>query len=106
MICGQPGAGTAVVMLPAAANVPARIASSAVLVNGKPAAAVSVAGNNVTISLPLKRPGVSCMVVGPGTLTLTLTRAAGLGNPAAAGKYAIRIRRNTRTFATSVAISA
>ncbi len=106
MVCGQPGAGTAVIMLPTAADVPARIATSAVRVNGKAAPAVSVAGHDVTISLPLKRPGVTCMVVGPGTLTLTLTRAAGLGNPAAAGKYTIRIRRRTRTFTTSVAISA
>jgi hypothetical protein len=106
MVCGQPGPGTAVIMLPAAADVPARIARSAALVNGKPAAAVSVAGNDVTISIPLKRPGVSCMIVGPGTLTLTLTRAAGIGNPEAAGTYTIRIRRKTRTFTTSVAISA
>lgn len=106
MVCGQPGTGTAVVMLPAAANVPDTIPSSAVLVNGKPAPKVSISGHAVTVSLPLKRPGVTCMVVGPGTLTLTLTRAAGLGNPAAAGTYAIHIRRNARTFTTSVAISA
>jgi len=106
MVCGQPGAGTAVITLPAAADVPGRIASSAVLVNGKPTPSVRVSGHDVTIAMPLKRHGVTCMVVGPGTLTLTLTRAADIGNPATAGTYTIRIRRDARTFTTSVAISA
>ena len=106
MVCGQPGAGTAVIALPAAVDVPAAITTSSVLVDGKPAQAVRVSGHDVTVSLPLKRPGVTCMIVGPGTLTLTLTRAAGLGNPAAAGTYTIHVRRNLRTFTTSVDISA
>jgi hypothetical protein len=106
MICGQPGAGKAVVTLPSASAVPRRIDSSAVLVNGKPSPAVSVSGHDVSIAMPLKRPGVSCMVVGPGTLTLTLTRAAGLGNPARAGTYAIRAHKNAQAFVASVAIAA
>ena len=106
MVCGQPGVGTAIVTLPAAASVPRTIDDSAALVNGKPAARVSVSGHDVTITLPPRRPGVTCMVMGPGTLTLTLMRAAGLGNPKAAGTYTIRVRRGTRSFQARVHISA
>ena len=105
MVCNQPGLGKAIVTLPQASSVPARIDSAAVLVNGKPAPAVSVSGHDVSITMPARR-GVTCMVMGPGTLTLTLTRAAGLGNPAQAGTYTIRARRNTRTFQAKVHISA
>jgi hypothetical protein len=106
MICGEPGAGRAVVSLPAASAVPRTIDGAAVLVNGKPAPSVSVSGHKVSIAMPPKRPGVTCMVVGPGTLTLTLTRAAGIGNPATAGTYTIRVRRNRLAFTAKVAISA
>jgi len=106
MICGEPGAGKAVVSLPGGSEVPRTIDNAAVLVNGKPSPAVSVSGRDVSISMPLKRPGVHCMVVGPGTLTLTLTRAAGIGNPATAGTYTIRVLRNKLAFTAKVAISA
>ena len=105
MTCGQPGLGKAVVTLPAAAFVPRSIGSAAVLVNGKPSPSVAVSGHDVSITMPLKRPGVSCMSIGPGTLTLTLTRAAGIGNPRAAGTYVIHVRRNALSFAASVSIS-
>lgn len=106
MVCGQPGPGRVVVTLPKAADVPAKIDSAAVLVNGNPTPSVSVSGHTVSIAMPLKRPGVSCMVVGPGLLTLTLTRAAGIGNPKSAGTYTIRVLRNALSFTTSVSISA
>ena len=106
MTCGQPGAGKAVVTLPAADVVPHRIDGAAVLVNGEPSPAVSISGRDVSIAMPPKRPGVSCMSIGPGTLTLVLTRAAGLGNPAKAGTYAILARKNAAVFAASVAITA
>ena len=106
MVCNQPGLGKTIVTLPQAASIPTRIDSAAVLVNGKPAPAVSVSGHDVSVTMPTKRPGVSCMVMGPGTLTLTLTRAAGLGNPAQAGTYTIRAQRNARTFRAEVHISA
>lgn len=105
MICGRPGTGTAVVTLPAAAAVPRRIAAAAVLVNGKPAPSVSVSGHDVTITMPPRRPGVTCMVVGPGTLTLTLTRAAGIANPRVPGTYTIRVERDARSFRARVHIS-
>ena len=106
MVCGQPGAGKAIVSLPADTAVPSRIDSSAVLVDGKPTPSVTVSGHDVSIAMPLRRPGVTCMIVGPGTLTLTLTRAAGLGNPKSAGAYTIRVRRNTQSFQAAVHISA
>ena len=105
MVCGQPGLGKAVVSLPAAAVVPAAIGTASVLVNGKPAPAVSTSGHSVSISLPLHH-GVTCMIVGPGTLTLTFMRSAGLGNPLKAGSYTIRVQRRTQTFRASVQISA
>lgn len=106
MVCGYPGQGKAIVTLPSAAFVPGRMSSAAVLVNGKPAPAVDVSGHDVAITLPPRPRGVSCMVVGPGTLTMTLTRAAGLGNPKRAGTYAIRVRRDTSSFRANVEISA
>lgn len=105
MVCGQPGRGTAVVSLPGAAVVPRGISRSAVLVNGKPAPSVSVSGHDVSIAMPLPR-GVTCMSVGPGTLTLTLTQAAGIGNPKAPGTYTIRVQRNARLYSARVQISA
>jgi len=106
MVCDQPGLGKATVLLPQASSVPARIDRAAVLVNGKPAPAVSVAGHDISITMPAKPSGATCMVMGPGTLTLTLTRAAGLGNPARAGAYTIRVRRNKQSFQANVDISA
>lgn len=105
MVCGQPGIGKAIVTLPDAADVPHAIDSTSVLVNGKPSPSVSVAGHDVSIAMPVHH-GVTCMSIGPGTLTLTLTRAAGIGNPTSAGTYTIRVHRNALAFAASVAISA
>jgi hypothetical protein len=105
MVCGQPGRGTATVSLPAAAVVPQSIASSAVLVNGKQAPSVSVSGHDVSIAMPLPK-GVTCLSYGPGTLTLTLTRDAGIGNPRAPGTYMIRVHRNAQLFSARVEISA
>jgi hypothetical protein len=105
MVCGQPGLGKAIVSLPNAAVVPASIHTASVLVNGKPAPAVSTSGHDVSISLPVHR-GVTCMIMGPGTLTLTFMRSAGLGNPAKPGTYTIRVQRRAQTFRASVQISA
>jgi hypothetical protein len=105
MVCGQPGPGTAVVILPAAAMVPTSIDASAVLVNGKPTSSVDVSGHDVTIAMPTQK-GISCASIGPGTLTLVLTRAAGVGNPGAAGTYMIRVHRRTLTFEAPVHITA
>jgi hypothetical protein len=62
-----------------------------------------VDGHVITIGLP-KPPQVTCTSIGPGTLTVTFTAAAGLGNPAAAGAYAVQARMAGRTFAARLAI--
>jgi len=98
MQCGRPGAGPIVVSLPAAERVPHAIARANVLVDGKAPRSVSVSGHAVTIALVLPH-GITCMVIGPGTLTVSFTRAAGLGNPAAAGRYRAGVRVGARTFA-------
>jgi len=94
MQCGYPGPGPVVVQLPAAEMVPARIARTAVLVNGKSAPGVQVTGRAVMVALP-PRPQVMCDVIGPGTLTVVFTRAAGLGNPSRAGNYTVTATRGT-----------
>lgn len=106
MVCGDPGRGQAIVTLPDAAFVPGRIDRAAVLVNGKPTSAVRVSGHDVSIAMPPRHKGISCMSIGPGTLTLELTRRAGLGNPKAAGMYTIHVRHNADAFEAGVHISA
>ena len=94
MQCGYPGPGPVVVQLPAAELVPARIARTAVLLDGKAAPGVQVAGHAISVALP-PRPQVMCDVIGPGKLTITFTRAAGLGNPSRGGSYTVTATRGT-----------
>jgi hypothetical protein len=103
MQCGYPGPGPIVVQLPAGERVPATIAPSALLVNGKPAPGVRVAGRTVSIDLPA-RPAIMCDVIGPGTATVVFTRAAGLGNPAGAGSYTVTVTRHGSSAAARLAI--
>lgn len=105
MVCGQPGPGTAVLTLPHAAFVPGTVPAAAVMVNGKPAEAVHVSGHDLSVTLPRHR-GVTCYVMGPGTLRITLTKAAGIGNPSARGRYPIHVHRKALAFTANVDISA
>ena len=57
------------------------------------------------VALP-PRPEVMCDVIGPGRLTIAFSRAAGLGNPAAAGSYTVTARRQAAAFAARFAIRA
>src|SRR5690348_2976686 len=82
MQCGYPGRDPVRLTVPAP---PGRLARAAVLVNGKPATAVSTKGRVVTIAMP-KRPEILCDAIGPGALKL---RVGGLRNPAAAGAYRV-----------------
>jgi hypothetical protein len=91
------------VRFPAAATVPASIARSAVLVDGKAAPSVSVAGHTVSVALP-PRPQVMCDAIGPGKLTIAFTHAARLGNPTRAGTYAVTATRQASTFVARLAI--
>ncbi len=91
MQCGSPGAGPLVVQLPSAMSVPVSIAPSSVLVNGAPAASVKVKGSKLTVGIPQKGGFITCDVIGMGTLTVVVTRSAGLHNPKAKGIYGFRV---------------
>ena len=62
--CGRLVGGALVVRLPAQERVPATVAATAVLIGGKPAGAVAVAGHTLTVSIPRPR-GMMCDVIGP-----------------------------------------
>ena len=102
--CGRLVGGTLAVRLPAQERLPAKVASGAVLVGGKPSGAVAVAGHTLTVSIPRPR-GMMCDVIGPGTVTLVLTRAANLGNPKNAGTYPLVVARGAQQFKTTLTIS-
>ena len=85
MQCGYPGEEPLVVTFPRALPT---IARAAVLVDGKPARAVSVHGRTLTVRMRQK-PQVMCDVIAPGTLKVVVTKAAHLANPATPGSYRI-----------------
>jgi hypothetical protein len=103
MQCGQPGPGTVAVSLPALAHVPATLAPRAVLVDGHVAADAQLSGHMLRVPLP-PPPRITCMVIGPGTLTITLARAFGFANPAKPGRYVIRAQKGMKTFAPMLAV--
>jgi hypothetical protein len=96
MTCGRPGAGLVTVQLPAKMQA---MPTLAVRIGTAPATA-KVSGNQVTVQLP--RPhGVTCMSIGPGTLTLNL---AGVRNPATAGTYFVRAHLRGMAFTAQLAV--
>jgi hypothetical protein len=96
MTCRQPGPGPVFVHLPAKMGVPRTFVGIA----GAKQAAATVSGHDVTVQLP-KPPAVTCMVIGPGTLTITLV---GLRNPATAGTYVVRARVREQAFTARLAV--
>ena len=46
-----------------------------------------------------------CDAIGPGTLTVSFTRAARLGNPKAAGSYVLRATHGSDRFVGRLAIT-
>ena len=103
MQCGQPGRGTVVIAFPAAAHVPRTLEPRTVLVNGAAARKVQLAGRTVRVTLP-PPPKVMCMVIGPGTLTISFARAFGFANPSKAGRYAIGVRVGARAFTPNLTV--
>ena len=102
MRCGWPGPRIDVVF-PSAERLPARVAHTAVLVDGRPAAAVTRSGHSLSISVA--RPtGVQCDVIAPGTVRVNLTRAVGLGNPRRPGTYVISARHGALSLRGSFTI--
>jgi hypothetical protein len=102
--CGMPFGAPVVVSLPRTSLVPRAIAGSAVLVNGKQSAKVTVSASSLTVAVPLPR-GVTCDSITDGKESLTFTQAAKLGNAPKPGRYTIHIRRGTETYAASVTLS-
>ena len=96
MTCGQPGAGPVFVHLPAKMAVPQTL----VVHDGPRPVSATVSGHDVTVKLP-KPPGVTCMMIGPGTLTLYL---AGVRNPVTAGTYFVRARIREHAFTAQLAV--
>jgi hypothetical protein len=95
--------GTVQVSLPQAVVVPARIDAAAVLANGKPAGSVGVSGHTVTI-LPAAS-GIICQSISEGTAFVTLTAAAGLGNPSRPGTYGFLLSHAGDQLRAAVAVS-
>lgn len=89
---------------PAAAHVPASIPARDVEVGGRPAGSVRVAGRTVTVAAP--RPaGMICDSISQGTMVVGFARPAGLRNPARAGTYVLRAKRNGSVFALRLKVS-
>ena len=102
MHCGYPGAGPLVVTFPRAVKLPQRLADGAVRLAGKPVVA-TVDGRHVTVSVAPHR-GVLCNLMGPGSLKLVFTPAAGLANPARAGSYSFQATHGGRAFTARLRI--
>jgi hypothetical protein len=102
--CGRPMSGPIIVVLPAAARVPASIPRAAVRLNGRPPSGMSVSHHVVGLALP-RTTGLSCDVIAPGTLTVVFMRAAGVGNPAAPGTYPVSLRAGGTTAIAKLIVS-
>ena len=98
MTCGRPGAGPVTIRLPGTMQAPR---SLAVRIGTTPTTA-TVSGSQVTVQLPQPH-GVTCMSIGPGTLTLYLT---GVRNPASAGTYFVHAHLRAMAFTAQLAVSA
>ena len=99
MQCGQPGPGWAIVRLPSHMHA---LSSLAVRVNSTTVTGAKVAGSTATIPLPVHK-GVTCMVIGPGIVTLSL---AGVRNPATPGTYVVKAQVRKLSFTATVAVRA
>ena len=98
MTCGRPGTGPVTIQLPAKMQAMPSLAVRA----GTIATTAKVSGDQITVQLP--RPhGVSCLVIGPGTLTLYL---AGVRNPASAGTYFVHAHLRSMAFTAQLAVRA
>jgi hypothetical protein len=100
--CGEPGPAAIVVSLPRAWRVPKTVARTAVWIDSVHPKGVSVADHTLTLQPVARR--TRCTVIAPGTIKLTFTRAAILGNPRNAGSYTIHASIGTQDFSARVTI--
>jgi hypothetical protein len=102
--CGHLRASSVRLELPRAMSVPRIIVPRRIRVNGETARSVETSGHTIVIGI--RQPsGIQCDAISTGTLTVTITGGAGLGNPPAAGLYAFRITVGTTTAAPRLRIS-
>ena len=104
MQCSWPGPGALVFRFPATVRLPAKIVPGAVRVNGTAVAASRPSAGVVSVALPA-RPKIMCDLIGPGTVTVTFTRAARLGNPQHAGSYVVHAQHAADAAAGRLAVS-
>ena len=104
MQCGNPGTGYLRVKLPAQAQLPATLPTNSALLNGRRVSPTLTATKQLRVALP-PRPGVMCDVIGPGTLTFVVTKAANIGNPAKAGRYKVAAWSSSKAFATTYSVN-
>jgi hypothetical protein len=89
--CGRlAGTKALVLALPARAHVPSAIPASAVLIGGRAAGKVGVAGHTLTVA-PAPPRGVMCDSIRVGVVKIVVLPAAGLGNPRLPGAYVLRL---------------
>jgi hypothetical protein len=85
--------------------VPAHLPAGSVLVDGKRSSSVTVpSAGTIDVALPA-RPRIMCDLIGPGTLTVSFTPAARIGNPKAAGSYLVRASRPSVSVSGRIAIT-
>jgi hypothetical protein len=102
LLCGRPRGATAVT-LPAAADVPAAVPASTVTINGRLAGRVAVTGSTLTV-LPAPTKGMTCFSIREGTVRVSFSRTAGLGNPAVAGTYPVVVHRGHQALRGTLTI--
>jgi hypothetical protein len=100
--CGRLSGGPIIIGMPAAERMPASLQVGDVLVNGK-ALDAKLSGHVVSIALP-KTTGVTCDVIGPGTVSVVFTKTASLGNPLAPGTYRVSLRVRGKIAAATFAV--
>ncbi|HUK93447.1 MAG TPA: hypothetical protein VLU96_00170 [Gaiellaceae bacterium] len=101
--CGRLPWRAILLRLPAQERVPTHIAAADVLVGGAHASRVTVSKRTLAIGIP-HPAGMVCDSIRPGQATILITRAAGLGNPGAPGRYAFVVRHGAETATAWVTI--
>jgi hypothetical protein len=105
MQCGKLRGGALALKFPAEMRLPTTIAASSVAVDGVQPRTVKLANRTLTITMPFPK-GVTCMVIGPGTAKIVVSRGAQIGNPTAAGTYNLGVHYRTETSQAKLKITA
>jgi hypothetical protein len=103
--CGQLRGGALALTFPAAVRLPPAVAASAIAVDGVQPRSVKLAQRTLTITMPLPK-GVLCNSIVPGTSKILVSRGALVGNPTAAGTYALGVHYRTGTLKAKLKITA